>query len=138
MSLGDYVRYLRARRGGISTRDVMQCAGISELRALREIEQRYREIGDDETLEKLAKFFEVPVYELRWHRSRSRKALSGFVDQAMDAKQLVRFKLRTGETLTGRIKGWDLGCIGLTLAEGSELLIIQRHMIVDWEVEKGE
>jgi hypothetical protein len=133
MSLGDYVRYLRAMRGGISTHDVMVGAGISELRILREIEQRYREVGDDEALDKLATFFEVPVEELKWRRSRSRKALSGFVDQAMRAEQPVRLRVRSGETLTGKVKGWDLGCIELEPVEGGELVIVQRHVVEDWE-----
>jgi hypothetical protein len=137
MSLGDYVRYMRAMRGGISTRDVMQGAGLGELRALREIEQRYREVGDDETLEKLAKYFEVPVEELKWRRSRSRKALSGFVNRAMHDGQPVQLKLRTGETLTGKIRGWDLGCIGLEPAGGGELVIVQRHVVEDWETMTG-
>ena len=132
MSLGDYLRYLRAMRGGISTRDVVLGAGLTDLRGVREIEQRYREVGDEETLEKLAQFFEVPVDELKWHRSRSRKALSGFIDQAMREKQPVALQMRTGETLAGTVRGWDLDCIGLQPADGDEMVIVQRHAVVDW------
>ncbi len=132
MSLGDYVRFLRALRGGVSTRDVMEGAGLGELRVLREIEQRYREVGDDETLEKLARYFEVPVEDLKWRRLHARKALSGFVDQAMHQGHTVSLTVRTGEMLTGTIRGWDLDCIGLQPLDRDELVIVQRHMVDDW------
>jgi len=52
MSLGDYVRYLRAMRGGPDFLSIEAATGVPG-RSLREIEQRYRRVGEsDEELQK--------------------------------------------------------------------------------------
>lgn len=131
MSLGDQLRFLRAMKGGPSTREIAQAIGLERITPLREIEQRYREIGDDALLEKLAAYFQVPVEELKWHRARYRKALSRFLEEAQQQGKRVALRLRSGETLTGKIMWWDLGATGLQPDEG-ELLVVQRHAVIDW------
>ncbi len=137
MSLGDQLRFLRAMKGGPSTREIAQAIGLERTTPLREIEQRYREIGDDALLEKLAAYFQVSVEELKWHRARYRKALSRFLEEALQHGKRVHLHLRSGETLTGKVMWWDLGAAGLQPDEG-ELLVVQRHAVIDWEPATAE
>ena len=138
MSLGDYLRYLRALRGGPTPWEIAQEVGLDSPRLLSEIEQRYRKIGDDETLEKLAAYYDVPLEELHWRRERSRKAFTAFANEAMLNRRTVLLHLRLGQTLRGRILWWDLGAIGLDPLDGSPEMVVQRHAIDDWEVEAGD
>jgi hypothetical protein len=96
------------------------------------LEQRYRELGDDETLKSLADYFGADVEALKRARSRSRKALSQYMDQAQTNKSPVRLKLRCGETLSGSLAWWDLGALGLTPDDGGSLIVVQRHAVLDW------
>lgn len=134
MSLGDYLRYLRARRGGPNPREIAEAAGLPHGGIISQIEQRYREIGDDEALEKLAAYFEVPVEELRWRRARSRKAFSTFINEAMMNDEVVCLHLRLGEDLVGRVRWWDLSALGLEPLDGTPLIVVQRHAVDDWEM----
>ncbi|MFB0545704.1 MAG: helix-turn-helix domain-containing protein [Anaerolineae bacterium] len=134
MSLGDYLRYLRAMRGGPTPWEIAEAAGLDSPRLISEIEQRYREIGDDETLEKLAAYYQVPVEELRWRWGRSRKAFTAFAEAAMKSGQPVLLHLRLGEDLAGRVLWWDLGAIGLEPQDGTAEIVVQRHIIDDWEL----
>ncbi len=134
MSLGDYLRYLRARRGGPNPREIAEAAGLPHGGIISQIEQRYRGMGDDETLEKLAAYFEVPVEELRWRRARSRKAFSAFIEDAVRIGQVVCLHLRLGEDLVGRIKWWDLGALSLEPVDGTPQIVVQRHAVDDWEI----
>jgi transcriptional regulator with XRE-family HTH domain len=134
MSLGDYLRYLRARRGGPNPREIAEAAGLPHGGIISQIEQRYREVGDDETLEKLAAYFEVPVEELRWRRARSRKAFSTFINEAMMNDEVVCLHLRLGEDLVGRVRWWDLSALSLEPLDGTPLIVVQRHAVDDWEM----
>jgi transcriptional regulator with XRE-family HTH domain len=132
MSLGDELRYLRAFHGGGDLRDIEEEIGL-EPGTLRYLEQRYRRVGeDDEVLAKIAAYYGVSFEKFQYHRGRYRKALSAYLHQAMESGTTARFELRTGETVTGRVRWWDLGAFGLeTEGEGS-LVIVQRHAVVDW------
>lgn len=132
MSLGDYLRYLRAVHGGESTMKIAQALGLPSPWPINEIEQRYRKTGDDELIRKLADYYGVPVEELLWRRERSRKALSIFLGQAADRNMPVSLLLRTGERLEGTVEWFDLGALCLNLADGSGHVIVQRHIIDDW------
>ena len=133
MSLGDYLRYLRAMRGGVTPLEIMEETGIPP-RILTQIEQRYREMGDDETLEKLAAYYEVPVEELHWRRGRSRKALIAFLARARNEGHVVRLRLRAPqEEFVGRVVWDDLGAVELRLAGGGNV-VVQRHAVDDWEL----
>jgi len=61
-----------------------------------------------------------------------RKSLSAYL-QSLGSQMAVRVKLRTGETLAGRVRWWDLGAFGLELEEGGMLIVVQRHAVLDWE-----
>lgn len=133
MSLGDELRYLRAFHGGGNLMKIEQEIGIN-IGTLRFMEQRYRRVGeDDEALAKIAAYYNVPLEKLQWHRERYRKALSAYLHQSMESEAIARFELRTGETLSGRVRGWDLGTFGLEPEDGGPLIMVQRHAVLDWE-----
>jgi hypothetical protein len=133
MSLGDHLRYLRARRGGIDTRSIAEELGLDRPWLINEIEVRYREVGDDELVAKLARYYDRPVDELLWHRARSRKKLTQDVALAMQEERPVRLVLRSGTALEGEPIWWDLGTIGLMVAGEDEVTVVQRHAVIDWE-----
>jgi len=133
MSLGDYLRYLRATHGGESTLDVAGAIGLSSPWPINEIEQRYRQVGDDELVAKLADYYGVPVEELLWRRKRSRKAFSNFCSNAIESGHAVALQLRTGERLEGRVEWVDMGALLLKPADGSTEIVVQRHIVDDWE-----
>ncbi len=134
MSLGDYVRYLRAMKGGPDFFKVEEATGVSG-RTLREIEQRYRRVGEsDEDLYKLADYYAVSVEELTWRREKWRKLLSEALYTAQTEDRSIRLILRDGPTFEGRVLWWDLGATELELREGGERLIVQRHAVDDWEL----
>lgn len=134
MSLGDYVRYLRATKGGPDFRTVSEATGVS-IRSLREIEQRYRRVGeDDQDLHKLADYFGVPLAELTWRRERWRKLLSQALYSALRENRPIRLILRDGPTFEGRVLWWDLGATELELPGGQGRVVVQRHAVDDWEL----
>ncbi len=133
MSLGDELRYLRAFHGGGDLQGIEEEMGL-EIGTLRYIEQRYRRMGeDDEELAKIAAYYGVSLEKLQWHRERYRKALSAYLHRAMEDESSVRLELRTGETVAGRVRWWDLGAFGLEPEGGGPLTVVQRHAVLDWE-----
>jgi len=131
MSLGDELRYLRARAGGPTPLEIEEATGVDS-GLYRQLEQRYREMGSDETVEQLAAYFGGDPEALKRARGRSRKALSQHLDDAQDRGSLVQFQLRSGGAISGRVVFWDLGCVGLSPVSGGPLVIVQRHAIIDW------
>ena len=97
MSLGDYVRLLRAQRGGHDHADFAAAYGDGATKQLHLLEMRQRDISDGALLEKIAVFYGVSVPELQWHRQRSRKALSRYLLGAQLASRSITLRLRTGE-----------------------------------------
>ena len=75
MSLGDYLRLLRAKGGGLTPWDI-EAATTLPKGLYRQMEQRYRAIGDDASIQILAEYYAVPFEDLRWRLDWSRKALS--------------------------------------------------------------
>ncbi len=133
MSLGDELRYLRAFKGGLTPFEIEEQAGL-EPGTLSRMEQRYRRVGeDDEVLGKIAAYYDVSLATLQYHRERYRKALSAYLHQATESGALARFELRTGETMAGRVRWWDLGAFGLEPGDEPALVIVQRHAVLDWE-----
>jgi transcriptional regulator with XRE-family HTH domain len=131
MSLGDELRYLRAKAGGLTPFDIAEATGV-DAGLYRQLEQRYREMGDDETVEQLAAFFDCDPDFLKRARGRSRKALSQHLETARRSGEIIQLHLRTSETLTGRVTWWDLGSAGLAPASGGPLIVVQRHAVTDW------
>lgn len=135
MSLGDYVRYLRAMKGGPDLWTIQEASDVPS-RTLREIEQRYRRVGEnDEDLQKLANYFGVPVEELTWRRERWRKLLSEALYTAQTATRSIRLVLRDGPTFEGHVLWWDLGATELELSEGRGRVVVERHAVDDWELQ---
>jgi transcriptional regulator with XRE-family HTH domain len=109
MSLGDYVRYLRAMKGGPDYWTIEAATGVLS-RTIREIEQRYRRVGEnDEDLQKLADYFGVPIEALTWQRKKWRKLLSEALYTAQAEGYPIRLILRDGPTFEGHVLWWDLG-----------------------------
>jgi hypothetical protein len=132
MSLGDYVRYLRAMKGGHDLWTIEEATGVPS-RTLCEIEQRYRRVGEnDEDLQKLASYFGVPVEELIWRREKWRKSLSEALYTAQTGKRPIRLTLRDGPTFEGHVLWWDLGATELELSGSEGNVIVQRHAVDDW------
>jgi transcriptional regulator with XRE-family HTH domain len=132
MSLGDELRYLRAFHGGGDLGEIEQEMGL-EPGTLRYMEQRYRRVGeDDEVLAKIAAYYNVPLGKLQFHRERYRKALSAHLQQALESEAIVRLELRTGETVAGRVRWWDLGAFGLDPEDSGPLTVVQRHAVLNW------
>jgi transcriptional regulator with XRE-family HTH domain len=131
MSLGDELRLLRAKAGGPTPFEIEEATSIDP-GLYRQLEQRYREMGSDQTIETLAAYFGCDPDALKRARGRSRKALSQHVNDAQSSGSLVSLQLRSGEVLRGRVTSWDLGCIGLLPVTGGPLVIVQRHAVIDW------
>ena len=131
MSLGDELRYLRARAGGPSPLEIAEACGV-EAGLYRQLEQRYREMGDEETLQKLSVYFGCEAALLQQARSHSRKALSAYLAKVQELDGQIKLRLRTGETLQGRLAWWDMAAIGLHPDDGGTLIVLQRHVVVDW------
>jgi sRNA-binding regulator protein Hfq len=131
MSLGDYLRLLRARRGGITPWDIEAASGLTK-GLYRQMEQRYRAVGDDDSIRILADFYGVPFEELRWRLDWPRKALSRALAAAVRENRPITLHLWNGESVTGSVQWWDLGAVALEAAPG-ELLVVQRHAAERWD-----
>ena len=134
MSLGDYVRYLRAMKGGPDYRTIQAASGVA-VRTMREMEQRYRRVGEnDDDLQKLADYFGVPVAALTWRREKWRKQLSEALYTAQNEGRPIRLILREGPTFEGRVLWWDLGATELELSDTDGRVVVQRHAVDDWTI----
>lgn len=132
MSLGDYVRYLRAMKGGPDFLAIQEGTGVPTY-TTREIEQRYRRVGEnDEDLQKLAEYFGVPFEELTWRREKWRKLLSEVLYSAQAQNRPIRLVLRDGPAFEGRVLWWDLGATELELSSEGGRWVVQRHAVDDW------
>lgn len=130
MSLGDYLRLLRARHGGITPWEIEAATPLPK-GLYRQMEQRYRAVGDDESIRILADFYQVPFEELRWRLDWPRKALSRALVRAQVDGTPLTLHLWNGKTVTGQVLWWDLGSVGLELADGTTL-VVQRHAVERW------
>ncbi len=133
MSLGDYLRLLRARRGGITPWDI-EAATTLPKGLYRQMEQRYRAVGDDDAIHILADFYGVAFEDLRWRLDWPRKALSRALAAAQEKDEPITLYLWDGATRKGRVRWWDLGAVGLADESApSAILVIQRHAVERWE-----
>jgi hypothetical protein len=134
MSLGDYVRYLRAMKGGPDYQTIQAASGVA-VRTMREMEQRYRRVGEnDDDLQKLADYFGVPAAVLTWRREKWRKQLSEALYTAQNEGRPIRLILREGPTFEGRVLWWDLGATELELSGTDGRVVVQRHAVDDWTI----
>lgn len=131
MSLGDMLRLQRAKRGGITPLDIETALPDLPKGIYRQMEQRYRAIGDDASIRLLADFYGVPFEDLRWRLDWPRKALSRALVHAQRNDLPITLHLWNGQSVTGRVKWWDLGAAALETAEGE--IVVQRHAAERWE-----
>jgi len=131
MSLGDTLRLLRAKRGGITPLEIETATTLPK-GLYRQMEQRYRAVGDDASLRVLADFYAVPFEDLWWRLDWPRKALSRALVVCMRDKSPITLYLWNGQTVTGLVQWWDLGAVQLESADG-ELVVVQRHATERWE-----
>jgi hypothetical protein len=134
MSLGDYLRFLRAKHGGESTLKIAEALGLQSPWPINEIEQRYRDAGSEELVAKLAEYYEVPLEELTSRRARSRKSLTAFLNNASEEGLTVMLLVRPGQRLQGTVDWFDMGAVKLAAPSAPTETIVQRHMIDDWEL----
>ncbi len=130
MSLGDHLRYLRAMRD-VSTTEIAEELGLESSTPVNMAEVRYRPVEDETLITQLADYYDRPLEEFHWHNARARKYLTFYVERAMQQGEPISLTLRGGTVLEGRPEWWDLVAIGLRPEEG-ELLVVQRHAVVDW------
>ncbi len=131
MSLGDYLRLLRAKHGGVTPWEIEGATNLPK-GLYRQMEQRYRTVGDDESVRILADYYGTPFEELRWRLDWPRKALSRSLVAAVREKRPITLYLWNGQSVTGPVRWWDLGAAALEMPDG-ELLVVQRHAVERWE-----
>jgi len=136
MSLGDTLRLLRAKRGGITPVDIEAATALPK-GLYRQMEQRYRAVGDDESIRVLADYYGVPFEELRWRLDWPRKALSHALVASMRDQRPITLYLWNGQVVAGTVKWWDLGAIELETADGG-LVVVQRHAAERWDPRAAE
>ncbi len=132
MSNNDYFRYLRAVNGGISFLEVSEATGVPGS-FLRQLEQRYRPMYDEDALHKLAAFYGVPWAEVTWRQPWSRRALTFFLRKVVETGALSQFELASGETFVGTVRWFDLGALLLAREDGTEV-VVQRHTVERWSL----
>jgi transcriptional regulator with XRE-family HTH domain len=140
MSLSDYIKYLRALRGGVTPREIEQDYGIPA-RDVHLIEVKHRRVGEDDALlQKLADYFGVPVAELARRREAYRKRLTYFLDEHKKSSVPVVLMLENGEELAGTVAWYSREAVALAAPEegedgvmgGGRPYIVQRAWIADW------
>ena len=134
MSLSDYIKYLRAKHGGDTPWEIAEASGVPA-GAIHLIEVKHRRVGeDDEQLEKLAAFFNVPLEELTTRREAYRKRFAYFLDEVSNGETAVCLKLEHGEELEGIVLWYAREALALTPVgeTNGEPYIVQRSWVADW------
>ncbi len=131
MSLGDYLRLQRARHGGVTPWEIEAATDLPK-GLYRQMEQRYRAVGDDESVRILAGFYGVPFEEMRWRLDWPRKALSRALVASTKTGSPLTLHLWNGQEVTGKVRWWDLGAAAVELSDSS-LIVIQRHAVERWD-----
>jgi sRNA-binding regulator protein Hfq len=142
MSLSDYIKYLRAVKGGVTPWEIAEASGVpaSEVHL---IEVKHRRVGDDdETLAKLSDYFSVPLEELTGRRESYRKMLTHFLEESQRKEAHVTLTLESGEEVSGRIEWYSREAVALVpggdegrVTNGADPYIVQRGWVASW---KGE
>ncbi|MER2599775.1 MAG: helix-turn-helix transcriptional regulator [Caldilineales bacterium] len=135
MSAGDYMRYLRARKGGPTPQEIEEATGVPS-GAYRQIEQRYRAIGSEEDLTRLAEYFGVGLDDLTSRIEWSRKALSAALVEAVERDSAIELHLRSGHAVSGKVQWSDLGATLLRRQDGSTV-VVQRHIVDRWQLSEA-
>ncbi|MDQ3930998.1 MAG: helix-turn-helix transcriptional regulator [Chloroflexota bacterium] len=140
MSLSDYIKYLRAVKGGVTPWEIAEASGVpaSEVHL---IEVKHRRVGeDDETIAKLADYFGVPVEELTGRRDSYRKMLTGFLEQNQGKENKVTLTLESGEEVSGQVEWFSREAVALVPGNGdgenADPYIVQRGWVANWRGEE--
>jgi transcriptional regulator with XRE-family HTH domain len=135
MSLSDYIKYLRALKGGVTPWEIEEASGVPA-RVVHLIEVKHRRMGEDDALlEKLAAYFGVPVEELTRRREAYRKRLTYFLEEARRDAVPVAIRLENGEELVGAIQWYSREALALmNPADGEQAgpYVVQRAWVADW------
>jgi hypothetical protein len=133
MSLSDYIKYLRAVRGGATPWEIAEVSGVAA-GDIHFLEVKHRRVGeDDEMLQKLASYFEVPIEDLTRRRDAYRKRLTYFLDEHLQSSTPIALKMESGEELEGNIAWYSREAVALSQDEaGTDLYIVQRAWVSDW------
>ena len=144
MSLSDYVKYLRAVKGGVTPWEIAEASGVpaSEVHL---IEVKHRRVGeDDEMLAKLAEYFGVPLEDLTSRRESYRKTLTQFLEDNKRKEAPVTLTLESGEPVSGKIDWFSREAVALVPANGdtteataSDPYIVQRGWVASWRGEES-
>ncbi len=134
MSLSDYIKYLRATNGGGTPWEIAAASGVPA-GTIHLLEVKHRRVGeDDEQLNKLATFFNIPVEELTSRREAYRKRLTNFLDGLAESDMPIVLKLEGGEELEGTVLWYSREALALVAANDpqSPPYIMQRGWVADW------
>ena len=132
MSLSDYLKFMRAVKGGVTPWEIADATGIPS-KEIHLLEVKHRRMGDDDTmLVKLAEYFEVPLDELTRRRDSFRKRLTGFVADRQRTEETVTLVLESGEALQGTIAWFGREAVALQPDGPVHPIVIQRAMIAEW------
>lgn len=133
MSLSDYIKYLRAVKGGLTPWEIAEGSGVPA-RDIHLIEVKHRRMGDDdEALQKLAAFFGVSVEDLTNRREAYRKRLTEFLHESRESKTPVVLRLESDEQINGTIQWYSREAVAIApQSEDNSPCIVQRGWISDW------
>ena len=146
MSLSDYIKYLRAVKGGVTPWEIAEASGVpaSEVHL---IEVKHRRVGeDDEMLARLASYFGVPLEDLTTRRESYRKMLTQFLEDSKRKESQVTLTLESGEAVSGKIDWFSREAVALVPAVGdgshaeeaatADPYIVQRGWVASWQGEE--
>lgn len=134
MSLSDYIKYLRAMQGGGTPWEIAEASGVPA-GAIHLLEVKHRRVGeDDEQLQKLATYFNVPVEDLTTRREAYRKRLTFFLDDLAESDSPIALKMEHGDVLEGTVLWYAREALALVPSNEpeSQPYIVQRSWIADW------
>lgn len=134
MSLSDYLKYLRAAKGGLTPWEIAEGSGVPA-REIHLMEVKHRRVGEnDAALQRLADFFGVPAQDLQDRREAFRKRLATFLDEGQSQSAVVVLKLEDGEELSGKVSWFGREALALTPESGEDAqpYIVQRGWVRDW------
>jgi hypothetical protein len=141
MSLSDYIKYLRAVKGGLTPWEIAAGSGVPA-REVHLLEVKHRRMGEDDVmLNSLADFFGVAVTDLTSRRDAYRKRFTTFLEESQKEDLAVTFKMEGGEEITGKIEwfGREAAALRPETEDASAPYIVQRSWVADWRLaEKAE
>lgn len=136
MSLSDYLKHLRAEKGGITPWEIAEASGVPAAE-VHLLEVKHRRVGEnDESLAKLANYFGVPVEEFTGRREQYRKLLTQFLEESVQNSNAITLKLESGEELTGKVEWYSREALALNPQAGDTEeapYIVQRSWVATWQ-----